>query len=127
MLLIVYTSEMKKILILSLLLFITIAVAAQQPLDQMKLTQYLSIQKERLGFSGTVLVSKNGKIITSLSTGLASVELGVPITEKNVFPVASISKSFTATLVLLAVAEKKLKLSDSLAQFFPQLRDPAWR
>lgn len=100
---------------------------AQQQLDQKKLQQYLDIQKERLGFSGTIIVSCSGKSIFSASTGKSSVELNVPVSANTVFPVASITKSFTATLTLIAAAEGKLALTDSLFKFFPQLSDSGWR
>ncbi|TCD03872.1 serine hydrolase domain-containing protein [Pedobacter psychroterrae] len=119
---------MKRIFTLIQLIVVTyLQSLAQQAPDQKKLTQYLEIQNQRIGFSGTVSISRDGTPILNASVGMSSIEHDVPVSNKTVFPVASISKSFTATLVLLAVAEEKLRLSDSLAIFFPQLVDPWWR
>lgn len=91
------------------------------------LRQYLNIQKQRLGFNGIVLVTKNGRTIYEGVIGKASFELNTPLTINSGFKIASITKSFTAMLILLAAHERKLNLNDSLVNFFPDLKDKAWR
>lgn len=119
---------MKKfILNLTWLFTVIISVHAQPSAQQTKLEQYLKIQQSLTGFSGTVLVQKANKIILSASTGMASIEHGVPVSESTVFHVASITKSFTALLTLLAVEEGKLKLSDSIGKYFPEIPEAQWR
>lgn len=54
--------------------------------------------------------------------GLASLEHGVPITERTVFNLASISKILTATAIMLLVQERRLSLDASLADWFPSWR-----
>ena len=44
--------------------------------------------------------------------GLASIELGVPITPRTRFRIASVSKQFTVTAALMLAADGKLKLGD---------------
>lgn len=51
-----------------------------------------------LGLS--VVVVKNGKIIFSHNMGLKSIESGDSIKERDIFRIASISKSFTATAIM---------------------------
>jgi len=46
-------------------------------------------------------VYPDGKIIYSKGYGLANIEVNVPITPQTVFDVASLSKHFTATSILL--------------------------
>lgn len=53
--------------------------------------------------------------------GLASVELGVPITPATRFRIASVSKQFTVTAALMLAAEGKLKLSDPPHKYLPEL------
>ncbi|WP_346318954.1 serine hydrolase [Chitinophaga sp. YIM B06452] len=91
------------------------------------LHQYLSAQQERIGFNGVVLVTKNGRTLYQEITGKASQELNVPMSPHAVFRIASISKQFTAMLVTLAAQEGRLRLDDSLAVFFPALKDTLWR
>ncbi|MES5896569.1 serine hydrolase [Bacillus cereus group sp. RP43] len=51
------------------------------------------------------------------AVGLASIEENLPITTKNVFNIASVSKQFTAFSILLLEQEKKLSLDDSIVKF----------
>jgi CubicO group peptidase (beta-lactamase class C family) len=103
-----------------------ICVAAAFGQSEM-LNKYIDIQHKRLGFQGIVLVTKNSKELYRVNVGKASVELDVPMNSGSVFKVASISKQFTAMLVLLAAEENRLRLIDSLGSFFPQLEDNSWR
>src|SRR5919201_4313371 len=44
-----------------------------------------------------------------------------PLTAANRFRIASITKTFTAVMILQLVEEGKLKLTDTLDKFFPQV------
>lgn len=72
-----------------------------------------------------VLVLRNGKVIKQQPYGLANIELGVPTTKDSVFPLASVTKVFTATAVYLLVQEGKLRLGDKVTQLLPGLPN-AW-
>ncbi len=74
-----------------------------------------------------VLVTKNNRVLNRESIGKASPELNVPMSPGSVFRIASVSKQFTAMLVVLAAQEGRLWLDDSLASFFPALKDAQWR
>lgn len=118
---------LKKYLICLLATLISYQLSAQFSFDQQKLKQYLEIQSQRIGFNGSVFISKDKRSVFTSHVGLASVELSAPINRNSTFALASISKSFTAALTLIAVTEGKLKLSDSLSIFFPELTDAQWR
>jgi len=71
---------------------------------------------------GSVLVVlKAGKIIKQQPYGLANVELGVPTNVGSVFPLASVTKVFTATAVYLLVQEGKVRLEDKVTLLLPGL------
>jgi CubicO group peptidase (beta-lactamase class C family) len=91
------------------------------------LNKYLDIQHKRLGFHGAVLITKNNRELYRANIGKASIELDVPVNAASIFKVASISKQFTAMLVMLASEEGRLQLTDTLGSFFPQLKDTSWR
>lgn len=91
------------------------------------LEEYLNVQQQRIGFAGSVLVVCQDSTWYEKHMGFASLELEVPLDENSVFRIASISKTFTAMLVALAVAEGKLSYEDSIATFFPRLPDSLWR
>lgn len=103
--------------------YITICLLLVHPLCNAQLHEYLEVQHQRLGFSGIVLVAKKNKVLYMETVGKASEELNVPIRVNSKFRIASVTKSFTARLVMMAVAEGKLKLTDSLSAFIPN----SWR
>jgi CubicO group peptidase (beta-lactamase class C family) len=70
-------------------------------------------------FSGVVLVSKNGKIIFKKAYGLADRELDVAMTTGMKFRIASISKPFTALIILQLVDEGILKLAGKITDYLP--------
>lgn len=73
----------------------------------------------RSGFSGSILVAKNGTIVYEHYTGLANHLRGDSINAETPLQIASTTKTLTAGAVLQLVQQNKLKLSDSLGTFFP--------
>src|SRR5438045_314603 len=67
----------------------------------------------------SVTVVHNGQVVASRSYGLADVEARVPITEQTNFRLASLTKQFTATAILLLVKDAKLRLDDRVADLLP--------
>jgi CubicO group peptidase (beta-lactamase class C family) len=53
--------------------------------------------------------------------GLASIEHRVPISPSTVFDVASVSKQFTGLAVAMLVSQGKIKLSDDITTYIPEL------
>ena len=83
---------------------------------------YLREQMNSRHIPGLVLlVLKDGKVIKQQPYGLANVELGVPTRNDSVFPLASVTKVFTATAVYLLVQEGKLHLDDRVTHLLPEL------
>lgn len=70
---------------------------------------------------GSVSVFKDGAEIYQRSFGYADVENNVFATKETKYKIGSISKMYTATLILKLVEEGKLKLNTKLNQFFPEI------
>lgn len=68
----------------------------------------------------SVMVIRDGQPILTRSYGLANVEEGVPVEPSTNFRLASITKQFTATSVLMLVDRGKLSLDDSISEYFPE-------
>ena len=68
-------------------------------------------------------VLRNGASIYSKGYGLASIELGVPISPRTVFDIGSSSKQFTAASIVLLAQDGKLSLDDDVRKFIPELPD----
>jgi CubicO group peptidase (beta-lactamase class C family) len=66
-----------------------------------------------------VLAIDHGKVVFEHGSGLADVETNTPCTPETNFRMASVSKQFTATAVMLLVDRGKLSVDDPLTKFFP--------
>ena len=71
------------------------------------------------GFSGGILVAKNGTVLYEHYQGFSDVAQSTPINDSTPFHVASTSKTFTSTAILQLLQQGKISLSDSLEQIFP--------
>lgn len=71
------------------------------------------------GPGASVLVTKDDSVIYEKSFGLASLEEGRRITPATNFRLASVTKQFTATCILMLASESKLSLDDPITKFFP--------
>lgn len=58
---------------------------------------------------------KDGKIIYTNALGLKNVAQGTPLSTSDIFRIASISKSFSATAIMQLVEAKKLSLADDIS------------
>ena len=79
---------------------------------------------EKGGFNGAWLYAEKGEIVSKGVLGFRDPEGTLPITEDTVFQLASVSKQFTATAVMLLVREGKLSLEDEITKFFPEIPYP---
>jgi CubicO group peptidase (beta-lactamase class C family) len=104
-------------LILIILLF-PILIFGQKNVSA-NLAKYMQAQMEINNFSGTVLVSKDGRILLKKAYGLADYEWNIKNTIDTKFQLASVTKQFTATAILLLVEKGKLSLDDKLSKFLP--------
>jgi CubicO group peptidase (beta-lactamase class C family) len=68
-------------------------------------------------------VIQDGQIIYKRGYGMADLDHDIPITPKTVFHVASISKQFTASAILLLAQEGKISLDDDVRKYIPELPD----
>ncbi|WP_420602330.1 serine hydrolase [Flagellimonas sp.] len=75
------------------------------------------------GFSGAMLVVKNGKVIINEGYGMADKENGITNTPNTVFDIGSNTKQFTGAAILKLVQLGKLKTSDSIIKYFPNIPD----
>ncbi|MCY2991005.1 MAG: serine hydrolase [Planctomycetota bacterium] len=74
-----------------------------------------ALEKQRIpGLS--LAVVKDGQLILAKGYGLANVELHVPATPETVYQMQSITKSFTASGIMLLAEEGKLDLDDKVSQ-----------
>ncbi len=69
------------------------------------------------GFSGAVIVIKDGKVILRNGYGEADEENHYPNTTKTLFDIGSLAKQFTAVSILILERRKQLALSDPIDKY----------
>ncbi len=62
-------------------------------------------------------VYQKGQPVFRAATGLASIEMAVPIRNNHIFRIASLTKQFTAVAILKLAQENKLQLDDDLHKY----------
>lgn len=92
-----------------------------QTFDKAKLDKYFDLLETNNKFMGSIAVSKNAELIYSRAVGFVDVENNIKANESSIYRIGSISKTFTAVLVLKAVEQKKLSLDDKLSKFYPNI------
>lgn len=73
------------------------------------------------GYSGAMLVVKDGKIILSKGYGFANRKERVANTPETLFDIGSLSKQFTAAAILKLEQDGKLKVTDPLSKHLPNV------
>ncbi len=73
------------------------------------------------GFSGALLVAKNGKIILNKGYGMAIRSENIPNSSETVFSIGSITKQFTAAGVMKLEMQGKLSTNDPITKFFEKV------
>ncbi len=68
------------------------------------------------GFSGVVAVQRGNELLLHKGYGLADRETGLAVDTGSVFPLSSLSKQFTAALILRLAADGKLDLDDIISR-----------
>ncbi len=68
-----------------------------------------------------LLVVREGEAVVRRGYGLADVDAGVAVTPASNFRLASVSKQFTATSILLLARDGRLSLDDPLRRWLPSL------
>ena len=95
---------------------------AQTP-DKTKLDQFFDRLAEKNKAMGSLNITKDGKVLYTRSIGYSQVN-GTekkPLTAATRYRVGSVTKMFTAAMIFQLIEEGKLKLTDHLDKFFPQI------
>jgi len=81
-----------------------------------KLNEYLT-RIAPYGFSGAVLVARDGEIVLNKGYGLAIRSDGVANTSETVFSTGSITKQFTAAAIMVLEMQGKLNTDDKISEY----------
>src|SRR5687768_9304270 len=112
-----------KILLTGLLTITCLNAGYAQTLEGSRLDPFFDRLAEKNKAMGSVTIAKDGKILYQRSIGYSQISATEkkPVTAETRFRIGSITKMFTAVMILQLVEEKKLNLTDKLDRFFPQI------
>lgn len=109
----------------SLALLLLIFITANSSFAQQTATQIDELMKKYYDygqFNGAILVAEKGKVVYAKGLGLANMEWSMPNQPDTKFRIGSITKQFTATLILQLVEEGKLKLDGKITDYLTDYR-----
>lgn len=109
--------SIKLIALCIILQLFTITVFAQDKAKQIE--DLLAKYNEYGQFNGSALVSENGKVIFKKGFGLANMEWNIPNQPDTKFRLGSITKQFTAFLIVKLAEDGKLKLDVPITTYLP--------
>lgn len=110
-----------KSLIITCTFIITFFSGFSQSTDFVKLDSLFAILEENDRFFGSVAISQGGEIIYQKALGSSDVENNLTNNSETKFRIGSISKTFTATLVMRAVELGSLSLDHTIEGYFPAI------
>src|SRR6185503_14841310 len=87
-----------------------------------KIQEVLAVAHKYRQFNGAVLVAENGKVVYKGAFGMANMEWNIPNAPDTKFRLGSITKQFTATVILQLVEQGKIKLDGKLSDYLPEYR-----
>ncbi|MCE7992955.1 MAG: beta-lactamase family protein [Roseivirga sp.] len=85
------------------------------------LDTYLEVIAAKKSFSGELLVARGNEVVFHKAIGMKSVEDAIPLKKGAVYRIASITKTFTGTLVAMAQQRGKLSYTDKVGDYIPGL------
>ena len=100
-----------------ILLILILCTPNNAQVSEQKVDEYISAQMELGRFSGSILIAKGGEILINKGYGMANYELNVINTPQTKFRIGSVTKQFTAMLVMMLKEGGVLDVNDSISKF----------
>lgn len=87
--------------------------------QQERLDSLFAAQKDpiAIGFSGVVLVAENGNLFYHKAFGYRDFEKQIPLQTSDIFELASVSKQFTAMIIMMLKEKGMLNYDDSVSKY----------
>ena len=108
---------MKRYFFLTSLLFTSCSVFCQDP--SLRIDTLLNGYAKAMAFSGSVLVARQGEVLSNKGYGLKNISEKTMNDSNTVFQIGSITKQFTAAIILQLEEKHKLSVQDKLSKYIP--------
>ena len=80
---------------------------------------FIAAYAKEHNFNGSILIQKQGEVTFAKSFGLANIPFKVPDTRQTKYKIASITKAFTAVLILQLQEQGKIDLDQTIGAYLP--------
>jgi len=90
---------------------------------QSRMHKYIDDYSVKNKFSGTILVAKDDEVLLDKGYGMADYNKKIVNKPKTVFAIASLTKQFTATAILMLQEKKLLSVQDTIDKYIPDYPD----
>jgi CubicO group peptidase (beta-lactamase class C family) len=111
---------MKPFYLLAPALLLTHVLCAQTTAE--KLEEYMDATYKAKLFNGVVLAARNDSILLAKGYGWRDYENRIPHDTNSIFRIASVTKPFTAVVILYLQEHGQLKLTDNVSKYFPEYK-----
>ncbi len=111
---------MKPFYLLASALLLTHVLCAQTTAE--KLEEYMDAAYKAKLFNGVVLAARNDSILLAKGYGWRDFENRIPHDTNSIFRIASVTKPFTAVVILYLQEHGQLKLTDNVSKYFPEYK-----
>ena len=87
----------------------------------------LAYMAEKAPASMSMAISRGNEMLVQRAWGVADITTGRPVTPASIYKIGSVSKQFTAVLLLKQVERGRLALTDSIGGYLTTGLRPEWR
>lgn len=109
--------------ITAIIVFLISLCLQSQTIDKTKLDSLLnSFEENKMGM-GTISIFKDGKEIYQKPIGFSNLDSKTKADEFTKYRIGSVTKTFTATILMQLIDEKKLSLNTTLNTYFPKIKN----
>ncbi|WP_416440889.1 serine hydrolase domain-containing protein [Leeuwenhoekiella sp. A16] len=104
-----------------LLLILTVASIHAQDTTLTKLDHFFNLLEENNVMMGDFSVFKDGKEVYQKTIGYVDIDAGIKADKNTKYRIGSITKTFTATIIMQLVENGKLKIDTPLSSYFSEV------
>ncbi|RKO68332.1 class A beta-lactamase-related serine hydrolase [Sphingobacterium puteale] len=106
-----------------IIIFLTVVLHHSLIAQEASLKSFIQSYATKNSFDGTILIQQDTAIIYHESFGIADRRFNLPINKETIYNIASITKAFTAVLILQLVEQGKLDLNKPFKTYLPEYPD----
>jgi CubicO group peptidase (beta-lactamase class C family) len=103
-----------------LLVFVLPIIHLQAQTDSERMDEVMQAATDLKTFHGVALIARHDSILLFKGYGLRDEEHAIPHDTSSVFQIGSVTKQFTATIILWLQEHQQLSIQDKLIKYFPK-------